>query len=128
MDAETWMSAHKAIELKFADRILYEEAEIEDAGRSFIFDKLTVTNTLLNKMPKIKNKMQQLVVSPVKETHQSMLTANIGGANSQDAKIAENIGSQPTNKQKETHEEEDLEKLIPVNQLEKRLELIKNWR
>ena len=57
-----------------------------------------------------------------------MLTANIGGANSQDAKIAENIGSQPTNKQKETHEEEDLEKLIPVNQLEKRLELIKNWR
>lgn len=128
MDAETWMSAHKAIELKFADRILYEEAEIEDTGRSFIFDKLTVTNTLLNKMPKIKNKMQQLVVSPVKETHQSMLTANIDGATSQDSKIAENIGSQPINKNKETHEVENLERLVPVNQLEKRLELIKNWR
>lgn len=128
MDAETWMSAHKAIELKFADKILYEEAEIEDTGRSFIFDKLTVTNTLLNKMPKIKNKMQQLVVSPVKETHQSMLTANIGGASSQDLKVAENIGSQPINKNKETHEVENLERLVPVNQLEKRLELIKNWR
>lgn len=128
MDAETWMSANKAIELKFADKILYEEAEIEDTGRSFIFDKLTVTNTLLNKMPRIKNKMQQLVVSPVKETHQDMLIANKDEATSQDAKIAENIGSQPTNKQKETHEEEDLERLVPVNQLEKRLELIKNWR
>lgn len=128
MDAETWMSAHKAIELKFADKILYEEAEIEDTGRNFIFDKLTVTNTLLNKMPKIKNKMQQLVVSPVKETHQSMLTANIGGATIQDSKIAENIGSQPINNNKERHELEDLERLVPVNQLEKRLELIKNWR
>lgn len=128
MDSETWMSANKAIELKFADKILYEEAEIEDTGRSFIFDKLTVTNALLNKMPKIKSRMQQFVVSPGNETNQNKLTAKIDGATNKKANIDENISSQLISKPQETHEKVDLEKQVPVNQLEKRLELIKNWR
>lgn len=94
MDAETWMSAHKAIELKFADKILYEEEKVEDESGGFIFDKLTVTNTLLHKLPNIRNKRQQAVANFGKEIHQKQVTEN----------------------------------QIPVNQLQRRLELIKNWR
>lgn len=112
MDAETWMSAHKAIELKFADRILYEEESVEDKGGGFIFDKLTVTNALLHKLPKIKNRMDQVSANSRKEIHQNELSANIDGGTND----------------KETHQSSDLENQIPVNQLEKRLELIKNWR
>ena len=94
LDAETWMSAHKAIELKFADKILYEEEKVEDESGGFIFDKLTVTNTLLHKLPNIRNKRQQAVANLGKEIHQKQVTEN----------------------------------QIPVNQLQRRLELIKNWR
>lgn len=53
MDNETWMSSKKAVELGFADKVLYEE-EIKDAhiSNGFMFDKVTVVNTLLGKMPK----------------------------------------------------------------------------
>lgn len=52
MDAETWFSAQKAVELGFADKVLYEDSgEVTDG---FIFDKVTVTNTLMRKIPKVK--------------------------------------------------------------------------
>ena len=51
MDAETWFSAQKAVELGFADKILYAP-ETNDASEGFIFDKMTVTNSLINKLPK----------------------------------------------------------------------------
>ena len=53
MDAETWMSAKKAVELGFADLVLYEtEAHtIEPPSAAFLFDKVTVTNTLMKKLP-----------------------------------------------------------------------------
>ncbi len=51
MDAETWFSAQKAVELGFADKILYAP-ETNDAKEGFIFDKMTVTNSLINKLPK----------------------------------------------------------------------------
>jgi len=53
MDNETWMSSKKAVELGFADSVLYEN-KVEDilASDGFIFDKVTVTNTLLGKFPK----------------------------------------------------------------------------
>ena len=52
MDAETWFSAQKAVELGFADKVLYEDSgEVTDG---FIFDKVTVTNALMRKIPKIK--------------------------------------------------------------------------
>ncbi|WP_394870318.1 head maturation protease, ClpP-related [Clostridium butyricum] len=53
MDAETWFSAQKAVELGFADKILYEE-NAEEVSDGFIFDKVTVTNALIRKIPKIK--------------------------------------------------------------------------
>ena len=51
MDAETWFSAQKAVELGFVDKILYAP-ETNDAKEGFIFDKMTVTNSLINKLPK----------------------------------------------------------------------------
>lgn len=52
MDAETWFSAKKAVELGFADRILYEEP-IEQNNDGFIFDRLSITNALARKLPKV---------------------------------------------------------------------------
>lgn len=61
MDAETWFSAKKAVELGFADKVLYEETE-ENTTDGFIFDKVTVTNALMRKIPKVKQ------TQPVVET------------------------------------------------------------
>ena len=59
MDSETWMSSKKAVELGFADKVLYEEQE-EDThvSNDFIFDKVTVVNTLVSKFPKKKEGKQ----------------------------------------------------------------------
>lgn len=53
MDAETWFSAQKAVELGFADKVLYEDND-EEVTDGFIFDKVTVTNALMRKIPKAK--------------------------------------------------------------------------
>lgn len=53
MDAETWFSSQKAVELGFADKVLYEDTGGE-AIDGFIFDKVTVTNALMKKIPKVK--------------------------------------------------------------------------
>lgn len=67
MDAETWFSAQKAVELGFADKILYAP-DAQDAAEGFIFDRLTVTNAFLRKIPKEKEKPQAaLVGTPHKE-------------------------------------------------------------
>lgn len=54
MDAETWMDAHKAMELGFVDGILERNAaETEDAGTpqvSMMYSKVAVTNSLLDKV------------------------------------------------------------------------------
>lgn len=49
MDAETWFSAGRAVELKFADEILYSEPPLQVTD--FMFDKVTVVNTLMQKLP-----------------------------------------------------------------------------
>jgi ATP-dependent Clp protease protease subunit len=53
MDAESWFNAKKAVELGFADKVLYEKEDSEDKspGAAFIFDKMTVTNALIKKLP-----------------------------------------------------------------------------
>ena len=51
MDAETWMDAHKALELGFADEIM-QRAE-EDVGApdvSMMFSRAAVTNSLMDKI------------------------------------------------------------------------------
>ena len=55
MDAETWMNAHKALELGFADNILFTEETVtatQGAGTGLIFSRMAVTNSLLDKFPK----------------------------------------------------------------------------
>lgn len=51
MDAETWLNANKAIELKFADALMFktEEAKVEN---SYTFSRKAVTNSLLDKLKK----------------------------------------------------------------------------
>lgn len=58
MDRETWMSSQKALELGFCDKVLYSDGEgqvPEAVTNGFMFDKVTVTNTLMGKLPRVKN-------------------------------------------------------------------------
>ncbi|MBE5799357.1 MAG: Clp protease ClpP [Clostridiales bacterium] len=51
MDAETWMSAHTALEMKFCDEVMFEEKSADrTVENSFVFSRRTVTNCLLNKL------------------------------------------------------------------------------
>lgn len=51
MDAETWMNAKKAVELGFADSVLYENREhlTGETADGLIFSRAAVTNSLLSK-------------------------------------------------------------------------------
>lgn len=51
MDAESWMNANKAIELGFADKIMFMESETPLTD-SLIFSRMAVTNSLISKLPK----------------------------------------------------------------------------
>lgn len=50
MDAETWMNANKAVELKFADGIIEDEKKTVVAVPAYAFSRKEVTNVLLNKI------------------------------------------------------------------------------
>ena len=53
MDAETWMDAHKAVELGFADAILNRTMDSEEADEpagSMMFSEVAVTNSLMDKI------------------------------------------------------------------------------
>lgn len=53
MDEETWFNAKKAVELGFADSILYsggEEEEKEDTAEALMFSRLSITNSLVDKL------------------------------------------------------------------------------
>ena len=58
MDNETWMNANKAVELGFADKVLFadngEPADDETAfaWKAGLFSRAAVTNSLLGKIPK----------------------------------------------------------------------------
>jgi ATP-dependent Clp protease protease subunit len=55
MDAETWMNTKKAVELGFADKIMFTDSkEPPDTGQGLIFSRLAVTNSLISKLPKPK--------------------------------------------------------------------------
>ena len=51
MDAETWMNAKKAVELGFADSVLYADVQrpVTDMEDGLIFSRAAVTNYLLSK-------------------------------------------------------------------------------
>lgn len=69
MDAETWMDANKAVELGFADGILYSDSDAVDASdiggsaNSVMFSRRAVNNALVNKLEKHYGKCNQ----PVKD-------------------------------------------------------------
>lgn len=55
MDAETWMDAHKAVELGFADGILQrkdtaEAEDLESPEASMLYSRAAVTNSLMDKI------------------------------------------------------------------------------
>ena len=53
MDAETWMDAHKAVELGFADEVIKRSVETEDAEAptvSMLYSKANVVNSLMDKI------------------------------------------------------------------------------
>lgn len=53
MDAETWLSANKAIELGFCDGILEDNKKrVQTQDVTYAFSRRTVTNSLLDKLPK----------------------------------------------------------------------------
>jgi ATP-dependent Clp protease protease subunit len=52
MDAESWFNAKKAVELGFADQIMFQkDNEPQPATEGAIFSKMAVVNSLLNKLP-----------------------------------------------------------------------------
>lgn len=53
MSAETWMNAQKAVELGFADKILYT-GEAADTGDGLIYSRMAVTNALVEKIRRRK--------------------------------------------------------------------------
>ena len=59
MDAETWLSAHKAVELKFADGLLFHEDGEAPEPESFAFSRRAVTNSLLDKLAPKKKEQKQ---------------------------------------------------------------------
>lgn len=55
MDSESWFNAKKAIELGFADKILFDKEEQEEENEEFeavMFSRQAVTNSLLTKLMK----------------------------------------------------------------------------
>lgn len=65
MTAETWMNARMAVELGFADKILYDRPKPEPSNvvdASLMFSRAAVTNSLLSRFPK---KKQQPTGTPI---------------------------------------------------------------
>ena len=56
MDSECWMNAKKAVELGFADEIMYTEKDqnSEKISNSYIFSRMAVTNNLIDKLALLK--------------------------------------------------------------------------
>ena len=50
MDCETWLSAKKAVELHFADGILFGNSNSDIADESYAFSQREVSNNLINKL------------------------------------------------------------------------------
>ena len=51
MDAETWFNAKKAVELGFADGILFSDANPAPEGEGILFSPHAVTRSILNRLP-----------------------------------------------------------------------------
>ena len=52
MDLESWMNARKAIELGFADKLLFAQGDPPPVTEGLIYSRMAVTNSLLSRLPK----------------------------------------------------------------------------
>lgn len=53
MDAESWFNAKKAVELGFADQIMFWDADVSaPVNEGAIFSKMAVINSLMSKLPR----------------------------------------------------------------------------
>jgi len=77
MDDETWISAHKAVELGFADKIMFEEGnDPQDDRPGFAFGRMSATNSLSDRFRAAKPAQKQ---EPQKNTNQgTSITAALG--------------------------------------------------
>lgn len=55
MDAETWFNANKAVELGFADKVMFSENQPTENLSAVAFSRVAVTNSLLDKIRSKKN-------------------------------------------------------------------------
>lgn len=68
MDAETWFNAKKAVELGFADSILFSSENHAPENAGIVFSKLSVTNSLLRKLPTPKPKPENTEIQTTEES------------------------------------------------------------
>lgn len=66
MDAETWFSAKKAVELGFADNVMYDKEDVEE-DEGYIYDKLTVVNSLRKIIPSNTSKVEEKLGTPYEQ-------------------------------------------------------------
>jgi len=68
MDAETWMNVHKALELGFADKIMFADtketekptyATLHNVDRSILFSRAAVTASLLDRIKPVTQQKTQ---------------------------------------------------------------------
>lgn len=50
MDSETWLNAKKAVELGFADEVLYGEASVPEGSQAMLYTPITVTKSFVHKL------------------------------------------------------------------------------
>ena len=70
MDAESWFNAKKAVELHFADEILFSETEkgdLPDDAEAMLFSRAAVTNSLLSKLIPKKPEKQAAPNVPISQ-------------------------------------------------------------
>ncbi len=80
MDAETWMDAHSAVELGFADEIMKrpsgEEAPDDADGNVTLFSRAAVTNSLMDKLA-AKCRIQSKSEKPERSVNDLMERLNL---------------------------------------------------
>ena len=73
MDAETWLNAKKAVELGFADGILYDKTSGDNEPEAMMFSRRAVTNSLLDKLKEKTKISPDKIKEPPKGTPYSEL-------------------------------------------------------
>ena len=130
MESESYISAHKAVELGFADTVWKREGEAEDisAGTSMLFSRREVSNSIINKLTKV------CAVAPtpkkVPETADASAESNTADRNNEQKTSADtndiNTSESETQNVSATESEITKPQGRSVDSLLERLSIIKN--